>query len=404
MTNYDFLIKDKIEDTDFDVKKIPYNSEMKYDLLKDVMAMANADIDSDRHIVLGVHLDKKTGQRNLIGIDKNDVRDSSDYQSWIREFIEPNIDLKYFPYDCDGKTFGIIEISNCVRRPYLMRKEYNHQKKYLLEGEAWIRNNSIQNRMKRNDFENIYEKRLKNKGFSGDLKLYFSDTNSDILTLRTTDEMMLPSKRAYEKITKIIDRKKEQQKITGNTLKNIFVRFDKILRWIFSFDRNYLKMSLEELEKIQDEIINQYSEADYSQIFDLMANRINITIENLGDEYIEDASIRFIFPTVGLAISNNSGNGHNTHRSPKIVLPNPWNYYLKQLSNYNVTYEYNKFEFTKGIGDIKHKMPMEIFTDPLKISLNKSLAGKTIIIKCIIYGKNLREPIDRELTLKAGEW
>jgi len=57
MTNYDFLIKEKNEDRDFDAKVIPYKPEIKMDFLKDVMSMANADIISDRYIVLGLKID-----------------------------------------------------------------------------------------------------------------------------------------------------------------------------------------------------------------------------------------------------------------------------------------------------------------------------------------------------------
>jgi len=62
-----------------------------------------------------------------------------------------------------------------------MKKKYNYQNypknkqkmMSLNEGEAWIRKNTEQNPMKRADFENIYEKRWKDQGFSGDVKLFF---------------------------------------------------------------------------------------------------------------------------------------------------------------------------------------------------------------------------------------
>ena len=316
MTNYDFLINEKNEDTDFDAKAIPYKPETKIDFLKDVMSMANADITLDRYIVLGVKIDKKTGERYLIGIEEKDILDPADYQNWIHNYIEPDIDLNFFLYSFEGKKYGIFQIRDCSNPPYIMKKNYNYQTndqktEYLNEGEAWIRKNTKQNPMKRADFENIYEKRWKYQGFSGDVKLFFSDTNSDVLTLRTIDEMMLPSKRDYEKITKIIDRKKGQLKKSEKSLNYFYNRFSNIFWWIFSFDRKYLKLNLDELVDLQGKILENYSEDDYALVFGLLANRFNISIENLGEEYIEDASIKLIFPTIGVAVSNYTSYGQN---------------------------------------------------------------------------------------------
>jgi hypothetical protein len=285
----------------------------------------------------------------------------------------------------------------------MMKKEFNDQKysKMILQrGEAWIRRNTRQDRMVRIDFEKIYEKRMKNKGFSGNVQLLFSDVNSANLTLRPLDEMLLPSKRNYENISKIIENKKQMEMVSSSSKKYLVI-FKNILRQILSPDRKYWKMDLNELISIQNKILDEYSEDDYAQIFGIWANRINIVIENLGNEYIEDASIKFIFPTDGLAISNQEENIRNRHPYPKLILPSPWKYYLKQIRGFNAVYGYSEFEFTVDIGDIKHKMPKKIFKEPLKISLNKSLKGKTLTIKCNIYGKNLREPIYRELTLEC---
>ena len=410
MTDYDFLIKEKEEDTDFDVKKTPYKSDTYFDFLKDIMAMANADIETDRHIVIGVSIEPR--QRNLLGMDRQDFRDSANYVDLLRDYIEPDINFKYFPYDYDGKTFGIIEISNCNKPPYMMKKDFQRKlqrdvndKKpdILLNGEAWIRNGSSQDRMKRNDFEQIYEKKFKKRGFVGEIKLFFTDTNSEILHLSTLDDLILPSKREYDLITKIIEEKKKHNenepksvKKSHETIRSLFERFR-------SPSGKYLTKDIPELEKIRDKIKEEYSEDDYYEIFGFRGNRVNITIENLGNEYLEDASIKLVIPKIeGLAIADREP--HKPKRNDNLILPNPFNYYFKSLSFYpNVLYSYDKIEITIDIGDIKHHIPKEIFSNPLRIVLNKSLAGKTIEIQCYIYGKNLREPRFKKLVIQGTE-
>jgi predicted HTH transcriptional regulator len=154
MIDYNLLIKEKREDTDFDGKKTIYKKDTFFDLLKDVMAMANADIETDRHIVTGISLQQ--GEERLTGINQGDFQDPSIYQQLVHDNIEPTIDLRCFLHEFEGKFFGIFEISNCNDPPYMMKKIYprkqglseNNKKTDILQvGEAWIRKNTDQDRM-----------------------------------------------------------------------------------------------------------------------------------------------------------------------------------------------------------------------------------------------------------------
>ena len=66
-----------------------------------------------------------------------------------------------------------------------------------------------------------------------------------------------------------------------------------------------------------------------------------------------------------------------------------------------VYYYNNKIEIPVHSGNIEHRIPKKVFKNPLRIVLNKSMAGKTIEITCVIYGKNLREPLVKKLKIQA---
>lgn len=69
--NLDDKIKYDNENSGLDFKEIQYKKEMHQDLIKDVMCMANADIDGDRYIIIGVDY-KSSNERDFIGIKKEE--------------------------------------------------------------------------------------------------------------------------------------------------------------------------------------------------------------------------------------------------------------------------------------------------------------------------------------------
>mgnify|MGYP000922978804 FL=1 len=92
------------------------------------MSMANADFESNRYIIIGVKL-RNNGEREFLGINKDEFIDQANYQQIVRENIEPDIPLEYFPYDVNGVSLGVFCISNCKDKPYMMRKDYGKLKK-----------------------------------------------------------------------------------------------------------------------------------------------------------------------------------------------------------------------------------------------------------------------------------
>jgi len=52
MADYDDLIKYENENTSLDFKEIQYEKKHHEALIKDIMSMANADVENDRHIVI----------------------------------------------------------------------------------------------------------------------------------------------------------------------------------------------------------------------------------------------------------------------------------------------------------------------------------------------------------------
>ena len=395
MTNLDDIIKTEKEYTGLDFKRVQYSKEIHgekthEDLIKDIMSMANADIEGDRYIVIGV-IYKNSNDRELKGINKDEFIDSAAYQELIRENIEPQIIFDYFKHEVDGIYFGIFKITQCDDQPYMMKKDFRN----LRKGECLIRKGDSQSRLIRADFDRIIDKIITKKNFNGKVKIYFSNYAKDQeITLSTAKDiqlMQLPSERAATKIREILKRKKSSPNQ---------IRYP-ALPSLFGHSIPYEDRSIEELEKNLRDVKENYRADDYYEFFELRSHKLNITIMNDGDEYIKDASLQIdINKRDGLFIPE------KIYKEPKdspIFEPNlDFGRYPEVEDRGSFIRIYNSSMVGRlGKWDIKHQIPDEAFLEPVRFLLSKNLAGQVIQLKCKLCGENLKDPFETILKINV---
>ena len=404
MVNFDDLIKYENENTSLDFKAIQYKKKQYEALIKDIMSMANADVENDRYIIIGVNFES-SGDREVLNIKKSDFIDSATYQQIIKENIEPEIKLDYFSYKYEGKLLGILKIFNCFDQPYVMKKDFGRLKK----GDCFIRKGSHQSKMTRRDLDRIFEKKIKKDKFDGKIQLSFSGYSpGQEIELMTTGDIKLPSQRAAEKIKKIIKEKKQLAKMKTQSAALTGIpailesqkRLAEILRTAATPFASipYEQRSLEELEKNLKEIDQTYCEDDYYELFELNSHKINISILNQGHMYIEDASIQVKIKKIDeLLVAD------KVYEEPKnnIIIVSPRVSSYESMNYPEVDCSKSSIFIYQTIGDVKHHIPIDAFRVPIRIVLLDQLAGKVIEIKCKIFGKNLIEPLNEILRIKA---
>jgi len=401
MINFDDLIKYENENTSLDFKAIQYKKGQHEDLVKDIMSMANADVENDRYIIIGVS-HKSSGDRETLNIKKGDFIDSAIYQQIIRENIEPEIKLEYSPYKYKGKLLGIFKISSCSDKPYTMKKDFGKLKK----GDSFIRKGTHEPRMTRRDLDIIIEKKIKKHKFDGKIQLSFSEYGlSQEIELMANSDKKLPSQRAAEKIKGIIKEKQLAKIKTQNAdftkISSIFELQKRLIENPFRVANPlapipYEQRTLEELQKNLKKVDQTYHDDDCYEFFELNSHKINISILNEEDKYIEDASIQLQIKKIqGLLI-------------PEKIYKEPTNNFTKIMagSSYE-SMNYPKVDSTgtsiviyQKIGDIKHHIPIDAFKVPIRIAFLNQLVGEIIEIKCKIFGKNLIKPLTETLKIK----
>jgi len=405
MINFDDLIKYENENTCLDFKAIQYEKSQYEELIKDIMSMANADVENDRYIIIGVK-HKPSGDRKMFNIKEEEFIDSAIYQQIIRENIEPDIKLDYFPCKHEGNLLGIFKISGCSDKPYTMKKDFGKLKK----GDSFIRKGTHEPRMTRRDLDAIFEKKIKKDKFDGKIQLSFSGYDlSHEIELMVTSDIKLPSQRAAEKIKKIIKEKKQVAKMKNQ--ETAFAGISAILESQQSLAKSlrsitaiplapipYEQRTLEELQNNLKEVDQTYRDDDSYTLFELSSHKINISILNEGHTYIEDASIQLQINKIeGLLVAEKA------YAEPKNIINSIVNLHVPSYESMNypeVNYTESSIVIYQTIGDVKHRLPINAFKVPIRIVFLDQLAGKVVEINCKLFGKNLIEPLNEILRIK----
>lgn len=113
------MIQFENENTNLDFKAIPYKKEKYADMLKDFIAMANADTKDDRFIIMGVkHM--PDSERQILGVDE--FTDEASFQQIINDNIEPELRFEYSVIEFDSKKLSYFRIHSCDNPPYMLKK------------------------------------------------------------------------------------------------------------------------------------------------------------------------------------------------------------------------------------------------------------------------------------------
>ncbi len=386
MDNLDDLIKYENEHSGLDFKAIQYTKEKYEDFIKDIMSMANSDIGEEGYIIIGIKL-KNSTERVIKEISKEDFIDSATYQQIISENIEPDIHIEYSPYIYESKYLGILKINQCNDQPYMMKKDFGKLKK----GDCFIRKGSFQSKMTRQDFDKVCAKRFKENNFKDKIQIYFSESGeSQEIELPTIGKLEYPSDVHRENIKRIIQIKKTSLAASSVLSEKPLQLFGEV---------PYEEMSIKELEEALKNLVYKYRDDNNYYLFELKSHKVNITLMNLGDKYIEDASILVnISETDGLLISEEiyPKPSHSSFMPSRLNI-NPSN----SLNYPRVENKETSICIYAKIGNIRHLIPVNAFAEPIRILLGDKLVGRVVHLNCKLFGKNLKEPYETILKIKV---
>ncbi len=116
----------------------PFRELDQEELVKEVIGLANADVDGPRHILFGINAGAMEGS-GIVGIAESATADLKKAHRLISALIEPVLHLAFIYNKVDDKLVGALEIDGCDEGPYAVGQDFSEE---LSRGRSWIREGS----------------------------------------------------------------------------------------------------------------------------------------------------------------------------------------------------------------------------------------------------------------------
>ena len=113
----------------------PFQAIYRNTLVKEVVGLANADIEGPRHILFGVNTGG-TDDKKLIGIPDDALGELKRAHRLISSLVEPALELAFIFDRINGRLIGALEIDGCDFGPYFVAQDLSDE---LRRGACWVR-------------------------------------------------------------------------------------------------------------------------------------------------------------------------------------------------------------------------------------------------------------------------
>jgi len=375
-------------DTGVQFRSHAYGEEGMRAFLRDVIALANAAVEGNRYIVVGVDFDDK-GRKRKHKIEAEDFSGKPSYQSLANEYIEPPVRIRYKPVSFDGVRIGVFEIGDCQDRPYMMRADFSEK---LRRGDAYKRVNDSALKMGRRQLMELFELKFRDSVSAGDIEVGFPGEiiHKDAL-IPTCDLSSMPSAQASQKLEEML-RIRNMSQSSGSTTMVARLTHARL----YGTEDPYVDRSPEDILIELNQIRKKYQYQDANFLFHERAHRLQLVVCNQGEEPIVDASLSLALPNhnsfyIADTLPKRLVNERFVDRTPDEIASYP-----------AVTLQDDAVQINCTIGDIPAGEPMEVFSMPLRMCVGSDLAGRRFGIRYALHAQNLRAPAKGQLKLKFG--
>ena len=396
------LIQHENENTGLDFKAVIYRADKSEDLLKDIMAMANAQLDRDRFIVVGIK-HQPDGSRLILGVE--DFVDDAGYYQMVHSNIEPDIHFEYFYVEVEDKKVGVFRIFNCDNQPYLMKKEF----KTLRRGDGFIRKGTSQTRLMRSDLDKIFAKRQATPDLAAKIEVVFEVDGQLSTSLTPVLDSGLPSASAARSIRRTIadkelsaaerEAKKQamlEKKLPGYAMLSIlesnplFGQMNEMSAWASGRGLPYEKRDLATLKDDLEAVKKTYLAEDLYYLYEERACKINLRLSNHGEQYIENCSVEIRIkkscPFVVSAALYPKPENHSPFRLASLNGPS-----FEKINYPKVTETADSYFVKAHLGDLRHNLTTLALKEPVRLTLPMNSTGQ-LEVTLTLFGKNLPKP------------
>ena len=274
----------------------PFREYDQEELVKEVIGLANADIDGPRNILFGINAGALEGG-GIVGIGESAMADLKKAHRTISELIEPVLHLAFIYDMINGKLVGTLEIDGCDDKPYIVGRSPSEK---LTRGQCWIREDRELLAVRPDELTQTDESEAAEKpakmGKPPPISVGFNEEpDCVLLEMPIPDTSNPPFADEVQKAKQPLDLKKTIREKIGTVTTRI-LRLGGAPE-----DGSASKPGESDAETEIDEseaTATVLAEANNHYFFEEKALRLNLCVSNEGSEPVENVSIKLGFPRI----------------------------------------------------------------------------------------------------------
>jgi len=379
------LIRNEDVDSALAFRERVYRRGDQTEMLRDLIALANAAVVGRRFLFLGVD-DRPGRDRRFPGISERSWKSfCSVLPEYLGRTVEPRIPLKLTAVEVEGVLIGAVCLEPCDDPPYLLARRVSAT---MPAGGGWARRGVKQRRLVRKDLQRIFEGRFRRQEI-GDVAVGFpGELPREELLLPVLPLDALPSAQAAHKINRVLEAKRVSKSVLGHTDTRI-VRLVHVQ--VSGGTAPYREQNTKTMHAMLRGLPAEHSVADAHYEFELRAHRLNLLLNNLGDKPQNDLTLTLKIPRIeGVGIAD------RIYPAPGETRPQHGTYPKVDVGPRTIVVQVTGLKIP-GRGSI------EAFSEPLRLILREAAANQTIRIGYTLQGRTLDRPVQGRLKILATD-
>ena len=272
----------------------PFREQDQEELVREVIGLANADVDGPRYILFGVNAGGMEGS-GIVGIDESAMAELKKAHRLVSALIEPILHLAFIYDRINSKLVGALEIDGCDEGPYAVGKDFSEN---LSRGQSWIREGRELRAVDPTDLAPVSKPKATKKPAKAakppPIEVGFNDQpDCKLLEMPVPDTSDPPFSQEKSKAKKRLD----LRKVIKDTVGTVTTRILSLGR---AGKRDPAADSDERDADTQTDATKStetlFGAAENHYFYEEKALKLNLAVCNEGEERIEDVAIELGFP------------------------------------------------------------------------------------------------------------
>jgi len=367
----------------------PFRLPNQEELVKEVIGLANADVEGPRYILFGINPGAMDGNR-VVGIGDEAMADLKKAHRLVSSLIEPIVHLAFIYDRINNKLVGALEIDGCDEGPYAVGKDSAGE---LASGQCWIRDGRELREADIADLtpateplesEELIEPPPMRVGFNDEL-------DRDLLEMDILDSSDPPFVKELEKAGKPKNIKQTIKETVGTMTMQIL----NLARGREAASGgNSPEPGTGEHTNILKASESMFSAAQNHYFFEEKALQINLSVCNDGEESLKEASIELVLPKVpDFDVADRIYFSPFDKRSQHQV---------ENLGYPAVEHRGEGIIVRAKLGALNPGTPKQAFERPLRLAVGPAMVGRKVAIIYTIRSKNEQVLAEGRLKIVFG--